>query len=769
MPAALPAIAAAAASYGATAVLGTAFASTFVGSLIVAGAGFLASSIVSQLLPKPDAADNAGLINQPGAGRTFQVRQPSPPRQVVLGRIKTSGPIMFVHSMDDDTGRADGYFYMQIALAGHRCKRIGDVYLNDALSSDARFSGLVRFGKNLGTSTQVEDADFLAELGAPLFGDHWLRGITNIACRFKGSAEAFPNGLPNVSTIVWGADEVYDPRTGTTGWSNNPALVYAWWKTWQSGMKVDYADLDEDTLIDAANVCDERERVAPGTTTFSADATANTLALTAEHARSLDVGDGVRVSSSGTLPGGLAAATTYYVIPTDDGAIKLATSVANAFAETAIDLSSAGTGTLTLTYWDEARYKLNGSFTLDQDKETIKTQLLSAMLGFDIEVGGMWFIHAGAAATPTQVLDEGDLRAGMKTVPKRSMRDKFNGVRARFVNPDNFWQPSDAPPLLNATYLAEDNGIALYEEVSFPFTTSARAVQRMMKIHLERNRRQRSVFFPAQYTAMPLRPLSGCYVSNTRYGWDQEQHVVMGWKLTADLGVDLVLQADSADVYAWDYTTDEQTVAVPQGVTLPDPSVIVAPAVIDVSLPIDPTYSRLNVDFTEVKSIWFDGYDVEFKPTGFVTWSSSGRIYTNKVSLVTNEAVDIRVRAVTKNGSLSAWTQDDAPEPPSAVIATGTTLDWTDGAGAAEVQIFKSDTDLTAATLFDTVLAGVETAVVDDDAYYWLRSVNLANNVSNETVSVTVGTPGAADGGGGDGSDGSDGGDGSGDGGDGDE
>jgi hypothetical protein len=133
------------------------------------------------------------------------------------------------------------------------------------------------------------------------------------------------------------------------------------------------------------------------------------------------------------------------------------------------------------------------------------------------------------------------------------------------------------------------------------------------------------------------------------------------------------------------------------------------------------------------------------------------------VSLVTNEAVDMRVRAVTKNGSLSAWTQDDAPEAPTDLLATDTELTWTDGVGAIEVQIFKGTGDFDSATLFDTVLAGVETATVDDDAYYWLRSVNLADNVSNETESVIVGVPGGTGGGDG-GGDGSEGGDGEGDG-----
>ncbi|HUO12650.1 MAG TPA: DUF2460 domain-containing protein [Caulobacteraceae bacterium] len=57
----------------------------------------------------------------------------------------------------------------------------------------------------------------------------------------------------------------------------------------------------------------------------------------------------VWVSSSGALPGGLAASTAYWVIAIDANNIQLAASLASALAETPITLSSTGSGTDTLT------------------------------------------------------------------------------------------------------------------------------------------------------------------------------------------------------------------------------------------------------------------------------------------------------------------------------------------------------------------------------------------------------------------------------------
>lgn len=715
-------------------------------SAAIAGgiAGVAASVALSAFAPKPKAPDISSLLGQAGANRTFQFRQPTPPHNVVLGRVKVSGPVMFMHSMPDDTGREDGYFFEQLALAAHSCHKIDTVYVNELFETNSKFDGLLRFGRNLGAADQVEDADFLADIGEELFGNHWLRGVTNLCGRLKGNAAAFPSGLPNLSAIVWGANEIYDPRTGTTGFTNNAALCYAWWKTWARGMKVDYEDIDEDTLIDSANTADERVRVRTTTSTFAANPTLNVLVLTPT-ARSLDVGDGVRVASSLSLPGGLAVDTTYYAIPQGDGTLALAASVADAFAETAIDLTTAGTGTLTLTYWDEARYKINGTFTLDQDKDQIKQQLLSAMIGDDFEVGGKWFICAGAPAIATMTLDEDDLRADMTWSPKRSMRDKFNGLRARFVNPDNYWQPSDAPPLSDADYVAEDNGIELFQEISFPFTTSGRAVQRMMRALLEQNRRQRTVNFPAMYTCMPLRPLSGVYLTNARNAWDQEQHLVTSWKLTEDMGVNLVMRDDGPEVWDWDAETDEQIPAAPQSVTLPDGTAIPAPETVTVETPTTPTYTHLAISWDAVASAWLSGYDVEYRDDGGSAWTSYGRVAIGSpltASIERTSPQDFRVRAAsTIVGVGSDYTTNLAPDAPSGLaVGAGPSVHivWTSGADAEDVQIFEGDTAVFAdSTLLETVPSADEDHAATNGKNYWIRSVNADGNISAEVGPVS--------------------------------
>jgi hypothetical protein len=81
-------------------------------------------------------------------------------------------------------------------------------------------------------------------------------------------------------------------------------------------------------------------------TVSSVSAAANTLSVTAH---GLATGDMLKVSSTLTVPTGLTAGTIYYAIKVDADTIKLATSLLNAKLGTAIDITGAGTGTITAT------------------------------------------------------------------------------------------------------------------------------------------------------------------------------------------------------------------------------------------------------------------------------------------------------------------------------------------------------------------------------------------------------------------------------------
>jgi len=102
-------------------------------------------------------------------------------------------------------------------------------------------------------------------------------------------------------------------------------------------------------------------------------------------------GDRVDLATTGVLPGGLAAATIYYVIAVDANTISLATTAANATAASAIDITSAaGAGNHTL---DATRPDAASIFVLDADS----LDLLGSEDGSTTPWAGLNLIHATLA------------------------------------------------------------------------------------------------------------------------------------------------------------------------------------------------------------------------------------------------------------------------------------------------------------------------------------------------------------------------------------
>jgi len=74
----------------------------------------------------------------------------------------------------------------------------------------------------------------------------------------------------------------------------------------------------------------------------------NTETLTTNGNTNCETGTPIRVFSSGTLPAGLSVGTLYYSMKTGANTIKVATTVYNAIAGNVVNLTNAGSGTMTV-------------------------------------------------------------------------------------------------------------------------------------------------------------------------------------------------------------------------------------------------------------------------------------------------------------------------------------------------------------------------------------------------------------------------------------
>ena len=82
-----------------------------------------------------------------------------------------------------------------------------------------------------------------------------MQGVAYLLVKFVYSETSFPTGAANVTAVMRGA-KLYDPRTGTTVWSENPALMMRHVYTHPKFGKATPTASEDARFIAAANACD---------------------------------------------------------------------------------------------------------------------------------------------------------------------------------------------------------------------------------------------------------------------------------------------------------------------------------------------------------------------------------------------------------------------------------------------------------------------------------------------------------------------------------
>lgn len=209
--------------------------------------------------------------------------------QVVYGKTKIGGVIVFDHAHGTD----NKYLSRIVAYAAHEIDAFEEIYIDNYKvtslgsdgnvaevrevdengnvigSADTRFSGFIKIRKILGGHTTSLDGQSLSIDSVSFGGTKWtanhkLQGIAHLAVMFKfdrpeqeGDIDRYQNGLPSVTALVRGK-KLYDTRTSTTAWSDNPALIIRDYLTNSDyGLGEATSNIDDTKVSTAANICDE--------------------------------------------------------------------------------------------------------------------------------------------------------------------------------------------------------------------------------------------------------------------------------------------------------------------------------------------------------------------------------------------------------------------------------------------------------------------------------------------------------------------------------
>lgn len=231
---------------------------------------FATQFTTSLVLGAISQAMNKGSSDGVNSGSTITGRSALSPHQVIYGRTRVGGNIVYMEGTDNNR-----YLHVVVAIAGHEIDAIEKYYLNDEeVTIDGSgnvtagsYANRVRIKSKLGTDNQTAFSELVSESDSLWTSNHRLRGRAVVYIRLEYDQDKFPSGMPNFSFQVRGK-KVYDPRSATTVWSANPALCIADYLTsTRYGLGCVYAnEIDETSLIAAANVCDEDVPLVAGGT-----------------------------------------------------------------------------------------------------------------------------------------------------------------------------------------------------------------------------------------------------------------------------------------------------------------------------------------------------------------------------------------------------------------------------------------------------------------------------------------------------------------------
>jgi len=620
-------------------------------------------AVLNALTPKPSFTQSRGFTLQGESGAALD-------HQIIYGEVRVGGARIY----DASTGTDNEYLHRILAFAGHEINSYQQIWINDAYVSNlentgtdgngyviynvkevtdpdgntsARYDGFIQIKQYLGTTNQPADANLITDTASLTDGqwttDHKLSNIAYLYVRFKYSADAFPNGVPAVSAIIRGK-KVYDPRTATTAWSDNPALCLRDYLTSDYGMSQPSARINDTLVSTAANICEQSVESEERYTCNGAFVTNLTPSQI--------------ITDLLTSMGGLlwyaqgqwrmkAAAYTSPVADFDEDDLRSQISVSTRHSRRDGFNKVKGTFRGAETDWQQTDYPAVASIVSAGSFVTGQPYTIT-------EVGTTDFTLIGASSNTVGVTFTAT-GSGSGT----GKADYFLGL---------------------------DNGISNVLDYALPFTASSKTAQRIARIALNRNREQLTVSASFGMRAFAVQVGDIVRLTNTRFGWTNKEFEVLSWTFGLTDGLDIQVQMTLREISSEVFTSVNGEAFSLNNTTLPNPFSASAPTGLTTTdagfISSDGTFvNSVIVSWSPPANAFVDYYEFEWKKTSDTDYNTvevSGTQYQiSPVKEGTNYT--IRVRVVNKLGVTSAYVSathtpggdNTAPSAPTSVSAIG--------------------------------------------------------------------------------------------------
>ena len=215
-----------------------------------------------------DRGDFQSSFEQQSSNLTKQIKQPVTSRRVVYGKTRLSGAITM---METQNNNMDLHYFLTICegpIEGFQKFFVFDeqVKLNsEGWVKSGKYKDLIRIRVHNGERNQRADALAVQETDTVDRGFRG-RGVAYMYIKAKFDRKVFDE-FPDISTVVKGRNDIWDPRDGNEKYTDNSALCTAdYLLDDKVGLQADRDEIDQSRLKTAANVCNENVQLDGGDT-----------------------------------------------------------------------------------------------------------------------------------------------------------------------------------------------------------------------------------------------------------------------------------------------------------------------------------------------------------------------------------------------------------------------------------------------------------------------------------------------------------------------
>lgn len=329
----------------------------------------------------------------------------------------------------------------------------------------------------------------------------------------------------------------------------------------------------------------------------------------------------------------------------------------------AVTLAAGGT---------EPRYRAGLEVRVTEEPAAVIEELLKSCSGQIVESGGVYRIRAGGVGLPVLSITDGDIivTEAQSFLPFAPLGETYNGLHASYPEPDAFYSATDAPPVTNATYEAEDQGRQLVADLSLSAVPYGLQVQRLTDAWIKEERRLRRHRLTLPPRAAKLEPLDAIAWTSAANGYTAKVFEVSA---AADsfltLNQTLMIRERDSDDYAWD-VADERSVVVPDfGLVAPPAQSVVGLSVTAVAIEDATGTSRrpaIRIGWTTANIDDVDGVQIEVRVAAteeivaqFQALDFAAGSVVTEAGLVGSTEYQVRARYIvsgTRAVSWSSWT-----------------------------------------------------------------------------------------------------------------